>query len=96
MDALRRVAVATGQTAARVALSWVIGRPGVSSTLMGVSRAEQVADNAAALSLELSAEHRAALDAVSMHNPRMLYRLFTPALRRQVVFGGSNVKAWHE
>ncbi len=61
---------------------------------MGVSRAEQVSDNAAALDVVLSAEHRAALDAVSAPDPRMLYSLFTPALRRQVVFGGSAVEAW--
>ena len=96
VDTLRRVAAEAGQSAARVALSWVIGRPGVTSTLLGVSRAEQVTDNAAALAIELSAEHRAALDAVSTHAPRMLYGLFTPALRQQVVFGGDVVKAWHE
>ena len=93
---LRRVATESGQSPARVALSWVIGRPGIISTLMGVSRAEQVADNAAALDIELSAAHRAALDAVSQPEPRMLYRLFTPAVRQQAVFGGSAVKGWHE
>lgn len=95
VDTLRRVADDAGQSPARVALSWVAGRPGVTSTLMGVSRAEQVPDNAAALETVLSPEHRAALDAVSARDPR-LYGLFTPALRRQVVFGGSSVKAWEE
>jgi aryl-alcohol dehydrogenase-like predicted oxidoreductase len=96
VEVLRRVAHEAGQSAARIALAWVIGRPGVSSTLMGVSRAEQVIDNAAALGIELAAEHRAALDAASLHDPRMLYSLFTPALRKQVVFGGMAVKAWGE
>ena len=96
VDALRRVADEAGQSPARVALSWVVGRSGVASTLMGVSRAEQVADNAAALDLVLSPEHRAALDAVSAPDPKMLYSLFTPAMRQQVVFGGSSVEAWRE
>jgi aryl-alcohol dehydrogenase-like predicted oxidoreductase len=96
VEVLRRVAHEAGQSAARIALAWVIGRPCVSSTLMGVSRAEQVIDNAAALGIELAAEHRAALDAASLHDPRMLYSLFTPALRKQVVFGGMGVKAWGE
>jgi hypothetical protein len=60
---------------------------------MGVSRAEQVPDNVAALGVTLSAEHRAALDAVSAGDGRMLYGLFTPAVRRQVVFGGAAVRA---
>jgi aryl-alcohol dehydrogenase-like predicted oxidoreductase len=94
VDELKRVAAEAGQSPARVALAWVCGRPGITSTLMGVSRAEQVTDNASALDLVLSADHRAALDAVSTQaNPRMLYSLFTPALRRHVVFGGCSVKA---
>ena len=96
VDALRRVADEAGQSMARIALSWVTGRPGVASTLMGVSRAEQVPDNAAALEVVLSPEHRAALDAVSAPDPKMLYSLFTPALRQQVVFGGSSVRSWRD
>jgi aryl-alcohol dehydrogenase-like predicted oxidoreductase len=94
VDTLRRVANDAGQSPARVALSWIVGRPGITSTLMGVSRAEQVTDNIAALNVVLSTAHRAALDAASAPDPRMLYGLFTPALRQQVVFGGSSVKAW--
>ena len=95
VDAVRRVAEAMGESPARVALAWVIGRPGVASTLMGVSRAEQVADNAAALDVVLSAEHRAALDAASAPaEPRLIYGLSAPSLRRQVVFGGASVRGW--
>ena len=94
VDAVREVAVATGESAARVALGWVIGRPGVSSTLMGASRPEQVADNIAALDVRLSPEHRAMLDDVSAPDTRMLYSLFTPAMRRNVVFGGEAVEGW--
>jgi aryl-alcohol dehydrogenase-like predicted oxidoreductase len=94
VDTLKQVAGEAGQSPARVALAWVIGRPGVASTLMGVSRVEQVADNIAALDLVLSAEHRAALDAASAPEPRMLYSLFTPAVRQHAVFGGSTVAPW--
>ncbi len=94
VDEVKRVAAEAGETPARIALAWVIGRPGVTSTLMGVSRAEQVKDNASALDLELSAEHHEALDKVSASSdPRMLYSLFTPALRQHVVFGGCSVKS---
>ena len=88
VDELKRVAREMGESPARVALAWVAGRPGITSLLMGVSRVEQVLDNAAALGVALSADHRAALDAVSAPSARMLYSLFTPALRRQAVFGG--------
>ena len=94
VDEVKRVAGEAGETAARVALAWVFGRPGITSTLMGVSRAEQVKDNAAALDLVLSAEHRDALDKVStVADSRMLYSLFTPGLRQYAVFGGASVKA---
>ena len=95
VDEVKRIALETGTTSARIALSWVLARPGVTSTLIGVSRSEQVTDNASALDVVLSAEHRAALDTVSASaDPRMLYSLFTPALRQHIVFGGCPVDAW--
>lgn len=95
VDELKRVAAEVGESPARIALSWVCGRPGVTSTLMGVSRSEQITDNASALAIVLSEDHRSALDSVSASaDPRMLYSLFTPALRKHVVFGGCSVDAW--
>ena len=94
VDAVRRVATETGESMARVALSWVVHRPGIVSTLMGVSRPEQVLDNCRALDVRLLAEHRAALDAVSAEAPGMLYSLFSSAMRRNAVFGGSTVRSW--
>jgi len=94
VDAVRRVVAEAGQGPARVALAWVAGRPGVASVLMGVSRAGQVSDNAAALDIVLPAEHQEALDAVSAPDSCQLYSLFTPGLRQHAVFGGSTVKTW--
>ena len=92
VDVLKQVANDAKQTPARVALAWVVGRPGVASTLMGVSRPEQVTDNAAALDLVLSADQRKALDDVSTPlNGRLIYSLFTPAGRQHAVFGGNTV-----
>ena len=51
-------------------------------------------DNVAALEVTLSPEHRAALDAASVPaEPRLIYGLSQPAMRKQVVFGGSSVRA---
>ncbi|MEP6778408.1 MAG: aldo/keto reductase [Gemmatimonadaceae bacterium] len=97
LDVLQRVASEAGQTAARVALSWVVNRPGVTSTLMGVSRVSQVTDNAAALDVVLSAEHTMQLDLASASaEPRMLYGLFKPAFRQRVMFGGNAVHGWDD
>jgi aryl-alcohol dehydrogenase-like predicted oxidoreductase len=90
---VKRVAAEIGETPARVALAWVVSRPGVASTLMGVSRAEQVAANVAALDLILPPEHLSALDAVSGEGGKFLYGLFKPPVRNQIVFGGAEVQA---
>lgn len=93
LDVLKRVAGELGETPARIALAWVVGRPGVTSTLMGVSRADQVTDNVAALSLALPLEQRAMLDEVSGGNQPFLYGLFEPTARNQVVSGGADVRS---
>lgn len=92
VDVVRDIAAKMDQTPARIALSWVIGTPGVASTLMGVSRPDQVVDNVAALALDLPEEHRAVLDAASGGNQALLYSLFQPHVRNQIVFGGGDIR----
>jgi len=94
VDKLQAVANDAGLNPTTVALAWITARPGVTSTLMGVSRAAQVADNAAALDIVLAAEWRDALDQISEPEKKMLYSLFTPLLRQQAVFGGAMVSPW--
>jgi aryl-alcohol dehydrogenase-like predicted oxidoreductase len=92
VETLKRVAEDMSESPARVALAWVVGRPGVAATLMGVSRAEQVADNVAALGLGLAPEQLEALDTASGGDQKFLYGLFQPRVRNQVVFGGADVR----
>lgn len=92
VEMLKRIANEIGESPARVALAWVIGRPGVASTLMGVSRVGQVTDNVAALGLSLAPEHSDALDAASGGDQKFLYGLLQPGVRNQVVFGGADVR----
>ncbi len=54
-----------GSTPARVALAWVQGRPGVTSTIIGARTLAQLEDNVKTLDLALSKEHVAALDALT-------------------------------
>ena len=56
VDVLHRVAKDMGETPARVALAWVLSRPGVDTALMGVSRVSQLQDNIAATDLQIPAE----------------------------------------
>ena len=91
VDALRHVADAIGETPARVALAWVLSRPGVDTALMGVSRVSQVHDNVAATGLHLPAEQIAALDDASKPEAALIYGLYEEGARRQLVFGGDQV-----
>lgn len=91
---LTKLAREAGQSPAQLALAWVLGRHGVTSALMGVSRVAQLQDNIASLGISLSESQRSALDTVSISHPRFLYGLFTPAVRQQVTFGGSPVSAF--
>ncbi|TCM47402.1 aryl-alcohol dehydrogenase-like predicted oxidoreductase [Rhizobium sp. PP-F2F-G48] len=92
VDVLKRVADEAGESAARIALAWVVGRAGVASTLMGVSRPEQVGNNVGALDVTLSPEHVSMLDAASSGIEGFLYGLFKPSVRNQIVFGGADVR----
>ena len=71
VDALVDIGEAHGVSAARIALAYTLGRPGVTSVIIGARREEQLIDNLAAADLELSADERARLDAISA--PPLLY-----------------------
>ena len=62
VDELERIARELDTTVARVALAWVQGRPGVTSTILGARSLAQLEDNVKALEVRLSAEQVAALD----------------------------------
>jgi aryl-alcohol dehydrogenase-like predicted oxidoreductase len=71
VEVLVEVAEARGVSPARVAIAWLLERPGVTSVIVGARTDDQLADNLAAAELELSAEERARLDAVSA--PPLVY-----------------------
>ena len=94
VDTVKQVAKEAGQSPATIALAWVLGRPGVTSTLMGVSRVHQMMDNIAALNVMLSEDHRIALNTVSAPPLGMLYGMFTPSFRQHAVHAGDCVVPW--
>lgn len=69
IDAMEKVGNAHGVSVARIALAWLLQRPGVMSVIIGAKTIEQLDDNLAATELTLSPEDLAALDAVSALGP---------------------------
>ena len=65
IDVIVDIAAARGVSGAQVALAWTLGRPGVTSLVIGGRNEAQITDNLKAAELRLSAEERAGLDAVS-------------------------------
>ncbi len=71
VDVLVDIADAHGVSPARVALAWLLGRPGITSVVVGARTDEQLADNLAAAELELSSDEVARLEEVS--RPPLVY-----------------------
>jgi aryl-alcohol dehydrogenase-like predicted oxidoreductase len=71
IDVLVEIAEARDCPPAQVALAWLLGRPGVTSLIVGARDEDQLAANLAATELELSAEEAARLEQVS--RPPLLY-----------------------
>lgn len=69
VDAMRPIAQRHQVSVARVALAWLLGRPPVSSVILGARTPEQLEDNLGATRLELSADELAAIDAASALPP---------------------------
>jgi aryl-alcohol dehydrogenase-like predicted oxidoreductase len=92
LEALREVAAGLGRSPAQVALNWIATRPGVTSTIVGATRPEQLADTLAALSFSLPPEASARLEAASRPEPAFPYAFFEPAQRGGMT-GGATVRA---
>jgi aryl-alcohol dehydrogenase-like predicted oxidoreductase len=80
--AVREVAESLSNTPAAVALAWVIARPSVASTVIGVRTLEQLESNLAATSLHLPDDVMALLTAASRMDARYPYRFIDSYGRR--------------
>jgi aryl-alcohol dehydrogenase-like predicted oxidoreductase len=65
VEVLKEVADQRGVSPARIALSWLLARPAVSSVIIAARKAEQLEDNIGAVDLQLSDEEVRLLDAAS-------------------------------
>src|SRR4029077_19357161 len=64
-DAVVEVAKSVGKTAAQVALNWVVSQPGMTSTIIGATKLNQLNDNFVSLEFELPPDALAKLEEVS-------------------------------
>lgn len=62
IEGLQPLAAAKGCTLSQLALAWCLHQPGVTSPIIGPRTMEQLEDNLAALTVEISAADRAAID----------------------------------
>jgi aryl-alcohol dehydrogenase (NADP+) len=69
VEALRKVATTRGESMARVAYAWLLGRPGVTAPIVGASKVWQLEEAVGAAELALSAEETAAVEGAYRPHP---------------------------
>ncbi|ROT93466.1 aldo/keto reductase [Altererythrobacter sp. FM1] len=69
IDALEAVAAETGRSVPQIAINWLLGRPTVSSVIIGARNEAQLRDNLRAIGWTLTSEQNAMLDAASAVMP---------------------------
>ncbi|MFD2935745.1 aldo/keto reductase [Spirosoma flavum] len=65
IDAMQSIAEAHGVSVARIALAWVLAKPGVTSVIIGAKNTDQLLDNIKAVDLSLTTEQLEQLDEIS-------------------------------
>jgi aryl-alcohol dehydrogenase-like predicted oxidoreductase len=93
LDALLDVAKQINRPPAQVALNWALTQPGITSTIIGASKAAQLEDNLRSSEFAIPAELRRKLDEVSALDPGHPYIFFEPATQG-MVSGGTSVHPW--
>lgn len=89
IDELQKIAKELDTTPARVALAWVQGRPGVTSTIIGARTMAQLEDNVKALDVPLSKDHVAALDALT--KPTLSFPMAFLSMAGVFIHGGTTI-----
>src|SRR5690242_3750222 len=74
VDALVAVGDEHGRSAAQVSLAWLMTRPGIASVIIGARNRSQLADNLAALELELTDDQMDRIERAS--RPRLPYPIW--------------------
>jgi aryl-alcohol dehydrogenase-like predicted oxidoreductase len=93
VEVLVKIAEELGRPPAEVALNWVMGRPAVTSTILGASKPDQLVSNMASLEFEIPAELRQRLDEASATETGNPYRFFQPHMQA-MMRGGTDIRKW--
>jgi len=93
VETLVEVAKELGRPPAQVALSWVAGRPGVTSAIIGATKLEQLETNLAALNVEIPVSMYRQLDEISAPPLVHPYHFFMSEKMREMISGGTIVLA---
>ena len=93
LDALRQVSDEVGLPLPKVALSWALSRPGITSLIIGASKVEQLQANIASLEVTLSPEQTAKLNEASAPESTYPYSVFADEINRSI-FAGISVHGW--
>lgn len=97
IDEVIRIAGELGASPASVALAWVQSRPGVTSTIIGARRLDQLEQNLAALDLTLRDTDIAALNKVSepaLNFPAPFFRMIPLFAQGGTTVNGTQSVAW--
>ncbi len=89
VEAAEAVAKEMGTTAARVALAWVMGRPAVTSTIIGARTTAQLEENLEATKVTLSPGHLKVLDDVS--TPKLNFPADFQRFAGSFAYGGTTI-----
>lgn len=93
LDELLKVSRELGRTPAEVALNWVATQPGVTSTIIGATKPEQLKSNLAAIDFEIPASLRARLHESSKLDTAHPYIFYEDYLQK-MIHGSAQVRAW--
>jgi diketogulonate reductase-like aldo/keto reductase len=89
IDELHAIAKQQDTTPSRVAIAWVMARPGVGSTIIGARTLQQLDDNIGAADVKLSAEQLGKLDALS--KPQLAFPANMAGMEATIMNGGTSV-----
>jgi aryl-alcohol dehydrogenase-like predicted oxidoreductase len=87
VEVLAQVAKEAGRSPAQVALSWVTRRPGITSTLTGATRLDQLEENLRAMDFEIPPELADRLEEASRPEPAYPYYFSGPAAQPMINAG---------
>lgn len=95
VDELVSVAKEIGRPAAEVALNWVATQPGITSTILGVTKLPQLDSNLASLDFTIPAELRAKLTKAG--EPELVHPyVFFCSMIQDRIRGGVAIRAWQK